>query len=276
MGRFEGRVVFVTGAARGQGRSHAVRFAEEGASVIAIDSCAPVETAAYVMPTRDDLDETAAMVEKAGGRALFSVVDVRDHDGVIAALDAGVAELGRLDVVAANAGICTLAPTWELTEQQWAETIDINLTGVWHTVKAAVPHLLQTGPGGSIVITSSIAGTKALPNAGHYAATKHGVVGLMRTLANELASRGIRVNTVNPTNVDTQMIQNERVYGLFAPSTADPTLENALPNMRGMNLLDVPWVEPIDVSNAVLWLASEEARYVTGAVLPVDAGMTAK
>ncbi|MEV0067499.1 mycofactocin-coupled SDR family oxidoreductase [Amycolatopsis sp. NPDC050768] len=275
-GRVAGKVAFITGAARGQGRAHAVRLAEEGADIIAIDACAAVETVdKYPPATEEDLAETTALVEKAGGQIVASKADVRDAKGLQAALDEGVERFGGLDIVVANASIATYGMSWELTEDMWQDMLDVNLTGVWHTAKAAVPHLMRRG-GGSMVFTSSIGGLKGIMQVGHYVAAKHGMVGLMRTMANELAGHRIRVNTVHPTNVDTHMIQNPGTWGMFAPDDPAPTREAAMPGFLSLNALQVPWVDPIDIANAVLFLSSDEARYVTGVALPVDAGATIK
>lgn len=271
-GRMEGKVAFVTGAARGQGRAHAVRLAQEGADVIAVDVCASLPSVStYPGATLEDLDATVAQVRGLGRRIVASVTDVRDGDGLAKALDAGVAELGGLDTVVANAGIASFGDSGAITDSMWQEMLDVNLTGVWHTARAAVPHLRRRG-GGSMVFTSSIGGLKGIMNVGHYVATKHGLVGLMRTMANELGPQRIRVNTVNPTNVDTHMIQNPGTYALFAPDDPDPTREKAMDGFRSLNAMPVPWVEVEDIANAVLFLASDEARYVTGVTLPVDAG----
>ncbi len=275
-GRVEGKVAFITGAARGQGRSHAVRLAQEGADIIAVDACTPISSVdKYPLATRADLDETVAQVEKLDRRIVASVADVRDATGLQAALDAGVSELGGLDIVVANAGIASYGLSTELTEEMWQQMLDVNLTGVWHTAKAAVPHLLTRG-GGSMVFTSSIGGLKGIQQVAHYVAAKHGIVGLMRTMANEFAAQGIRVNTVHPTNVDTHMIQNPGTWGMFAPGDPEPTQEKAMAGFTSLNAMPVPWVEPIDISNAVLFLASDEARYITGVALPVDAGASVK
>ncbi|MBL7498831.1 mycofactocin-coupled SDR family oxidoreductase [Frankia sp. CNm7] len=271
-GRVDGKVAFITGAARGQGRSHAVRLAEEGADIIAVDLCAEVETTDYAGATPDDLAETVAMVEKVGRRIVAAEADVRDTESLRAALDRGVAELGRLDIVVANAGILSNGPSHELTEQTWGEMIDINLSGVWRTCKVAIPHLVATGDGGSVILVSSVAGLRSYSGVSHYVSAKHGVVGLMKTLAQELAPHRVRVNTVNPTQVDTPMIQNESMYHLFCPDIPNPTREDFGKASSDTILLPIDWVESIDVSNAVLFLASEEARYITGVALPIDAG----
>ncbi len=277
MGRLDGKVAFITGAARGQGRSHALRLAQEGADIIAVDLVSQIDSVPYAMATPEDLAETVRQVEALDRRIVAREADVRDYDALKSAVDAGVAELGRIDIVSANAGIFSNAPADELTDAAWDDMIGVNLTGVWHTAKAAIPHLRAAG-GGSIIITSSTAGIKGFPNFVHYVAAKHGVVGIMRTLALELAPDMIRVNTVHPTSVDTDMIQNQTMYDLFAPDYAPGTATADVfrERMNGMNALPIPWVEPVDISNAVLWLASDESRYVTGVMLPVDAGSTQK
>jgi SDR family mycofactocin-dependent oxidoreductase len=274
-GRVEGKVAFVTGAGRGQGRSHAVRLAEEGADVIAVDLCAPVETVTYPMAGEEDLAETARLVEAQGRRAFTAVADVRDYDALAAGLARGIEQLGGLDVVVANAGIASYAPGHEITEGAWREMIDIDLEGVWHTIKAAVPTLLEQRSG-SIVICASAAGLIGSPGLVHYVAAKHGALGLMHGFANELGPERIRVNAVCPTQVDTPMIMHEEIFRMFRPDLDNPTREDIVEVSTNMNLLPVPWVEARDVSNAVLFLASEEARYVTGLALTVDAGISVK
>ena len=273
-GRVAGKVAFITGAARGQGRSHAIRLAGEGADIIAIDVCDDIPTVPYGGATDADLAETVKAVEALDRRIVAVRADVRDYAAVKAALDVGVAEFGRLDIVSANAGVYSHAAAVELTEEQWGTLVDINLTGVWRTCKAAIGHLVDGGRGGSIVLTSSGAGLKGFPNLAHYVSAKHGVVGLMRTLALELAPHSIRVNSLHPATVDTPMVQNDAMYRLFAPDALHPSREDFAAAAAPMNALPVPWIEPIDVSNALLFLASDEARYITGVALPVDAGMT--
>jgi (+)-trans-carveol dehydrogenase len=275
-GRVEGKVAFITGAARGQGRSHAIRLAQEGADIIAVDLCAQVESAPYPMSTPEDLAQTVKEVEALDRRIVATQADVRDYGALKAALDDGVAQLGRLDIVSANAGIASYGRADELPEQTWQDMIDTNLTGVWHTAKSAIGHLKAGGRGGSIILTSSTAGLKGMENLAHYVAAKHGVVGLMRTLALELAPDMIRVNSVHPTSVNTDMIQNDATYRLFAPDLANPTREQVGNRFLATNALPIQWVEPVDISNAVLWLASDESRYVTGVTLPVDAGSVTK
>lgn len=274
--RMAGKVAFITGAARGQGRAHAVRLAAEGADIIAVDSCTDVGSVSYPMATEADLAETAEQVAAQGRKAVTRRADVRDLDALQAAFDAGAAELGPVQAVVANAGIASFSSFRELTAEQWRDMIDINLTGVFHTAKVAVPSMVDAEAGGSMVFTSSTAGLKGIPNIAHYVAAKHGIVGLMRTLANELGPHGIRVNTVHPTNVDTDMIHNRAARQLFTPPELEPTLENSIPALQSLHVLQVPWAETSDVSNAVAFLLSDEARYITGATLPVDAGATAR
>ena len=278
MGKLEGKVAFITGAARGQGRSHAVRLAQEGADIIAVDLCAQMGSVGYPMATEEDLAETVRQVEALDRRIVASVADVRDSAALKGAVDDGVAQLGRLDIVLANAGIATFAPVEELTDDAWDEMIAVNLTGVFKTVRAAVPHIKAGGRGGAIVLTSSTAGIKGLANLAHYVAAKHGVVGLVKTMANEFAPDMIRVNSVHPTSVNTDMIHNEETYGLFRPDKhkSEVTREEAGESFKTMNALPIEWVEPVDISNAILFLVSDDARYVTGVQLPVDAGSVQK
>jgi SDR family mycofactocin-dependent oxidoreductase len=277
MNRVAGKVAFITGAARGQGRSHAVRLAEEGADIIAVDLCTDIPEVAYSMGTEEDLAETVALVEKLDRRIVSMKADVGDQAQVDKAVTAGLETFGKIDIVVANAGITGFGASWELSEEAWAQMLDVNLSGVWRTTKATIPHLIERGQGGSIILTSSVAGLVAYPNTGHYTASKHGVTGLMRTLAVELAPYRIRVNSVHPTTVNTPMVNNEATYELFTggTSTGEAAREPALAAMTAMNAFDVPWVEPIDVSNAVLYLASEEARYVSGTTHVIDTNSTA-
>ncbi|MCQ4150584.1 mycofactocin-coupled SDR family oxidoreductase [Rhodococcus qingshengii] len=272
-GRVEGKVAFITGVARGQGRSHAIRLAEEGADIIGVDLCAEVEGVPYAMATEDDLAETVEAVERLGRRIIATKVDVRDSAALSAAVSEAVAELGRLDIVSANAGISgPFHPADEMDAEAWQTMIDINLTGVFNTAKASIAHIKAGGRGGAITLTSSEAGLKAYGNAAHYVSAKHGVVGLMRTLALELAPFSIRVNSIHPTQVDTPMIMNDTTFALFCPGIDSPTREQFAPISQSLNALPVPWVDPVDISNALLFLSSDEARYITGVPLPVDAG----
>ncbi|RZS64659.1 SDR family mycofactocin-dependent oxidoreductase [Agromyces ramosus] len=269
-GQLEGKVAFITGAARGQGRSHAIRLAQEGADIIAVDLCAQIDTVAYPMATPDDLAETVRSVEELDRRIHAVEADVRDRDALQAAFDAGVAELGRVDIVLANAGIAPLS--MNPVPEEWQDVIDVNLTGVYHTVEVAKPSMIEGGRGGAIVLTSSTAGLAGIggstPGGLGYTAAKHGVVGLMRSYANQLAEHSIRVNTIHPTGVNTPMVVND-VMQEFLQS--DPQLGQAM-----ANALPVDMIEAVDLSNAILWLVSDAARYVTGVTLPVDAGFLNK
>jgi SDR family mycofactocin-dependent oxidoreductase len=265
-GRVQGKVAFVTGAGRGQGRSHAIRLAEEGADIIAVDVLTDYPTVSYAMSSEADLAETVRAVEALDRRIIAAKADVRDAGALKQVLDDGVAQLGRLDIVVANAGICTVQSWDEVTPEIWQDTLDTNLTGVWNTMVVAAPHLIA-GNGGSIICTSSTAGIKGLPFLAPYVAAKHGVVGIAKTMANELASHNIRVNTVHPTGVDTPM--GTGLGGLEALIGKDPNIGPIF-----MNTLPVETIQPRDISNAVLFLASDEARYVTGLELTVDAGNT--
>jgi (+)-trans-carveol dehydrogenase len=276
MGRVDGKVALVTGAARGQGRCHAVRLAEEGADIIAIDLCDQIGTVHYDMPTAEDLDETKAQIEAMGRRVIATAADVRDTAALRAAVDDGVAQLGRLDIIVANAGIFSFAPVLELSEEAWRDVIDVNLTGVWRTCVAAVPAMIAAGNGGSVILTSSVAGLTPFRNTAHYVTSKYGVVGLMKCLALELGEHGIRVNSVNPTTVATPMVLNEPTVKLFLPDSANPTTDEFAALMQESHVLPVPWVESEDVADAVLFLACDESRCMTGVALPIDAGLMIK
>lgn len=278
MGRLDGKVAFVTGAARGIGSSQAVRFAEEGADVILVDIARRIGNLPYDLASEDDLDATARQIRQLGRRVRTYTADVRDVEALRAAADGGVADLGRLDVVAASAGIISYGTAVELPEELWRQALDVNLTGVWNTVRATVPHLRTGGRGGSVVLTSSVAGLRAYPDHPHYVASKHGLMGLARALALELGPESIRVNVVNPGGVATEMIHNPQTFALFAPDVPEAERDETTlaPSFQEGNALPVPWVEPIDVANATLFLVSDEARYITGIALPVDAGALLK
>jgi (+)-trans-carveol dehydrogenase len=277
-GRVEGKVAFITGAARGQGRAHAVRLAQEGADIIAVDICKKIDTVDLIAAsTPEDLAETADLVKNLNRRIVTAEVDVRDYDALKAAVDSGVEQLGRLDIIVANAGIGNGGQTLDKTsERDWTAMIDINLSGVWKSVKAGVPHILEGGRGGSIILTSSVGGLKAYPHTGHYVAAKHGVVGLMRTFAVELGAQNIRVNSVHPTNVNTPLFMNEGTMKMFRPDLENPGPDDMKVVGEFMHTLPIGWVEPEDIANAVLFLASDEARYITGVTLPVDGGSCLK
>ncbi len=265
MGRLDGKVAFITGAARGQGRSHAMRLAGEGADVIISDICGPVGTSMIRPASPADLEQTVKDVEATGRRVVFEQVDVRDQAGLRALADRGASELGHIDVVVANAGILNWAKTHELTETQWQDVIDVNLTGVFNTVEATLPHLLKQGTGGSIIVTSSSAGLKGQPFTLSYTAAKHGVVGLVNALAIEYGEYGIRANSVHPCGVRTDMGDAPGLMELIneRAATIGPIFMNTLP---------VEFVEPEDISATVAYLASDDSKYVTGVQLKVDAG----
>lgn len=267
MGKLDGKVAFISGGARGQGRSHAVRLAQEGADIIAVDLCEQIATVPYPMATPEDLEQTVKQVEAEGRRIVARRADVRDPDTLREAFEEGVAELGGVDIVLANAGIGPASP--EPTDQDWHDVVAVNLTGVWNTGRIAIPSMIEAGRGGAIVLTSSTGGLIGVasnaPGMLGYTAAKHGVIGLMRSWANYLAPYNIRVNAVAPTGVRTPMTVNDHLAKLFErePGIAQG-MQNALP---------VDMVEAIDISNAVVWLVSDDARYVTGTTVPVDAGM---
>ncbi|MCW2718361.1 mycofactocin-coupled SDR family oxidoreductase [Pseudonocardia sp.] len=271
MGRMDGRVVFITGAARGQGRSHAVRLAEEGADIVGVDICGQIDAVPYAMGTREDLDETVSMVEKRDRRMLGIQADVRDRAALQAAFDAGVAEFGHIDTVLANAGVILTRKDEPDPQAAWDVGIAVMLTGVWNTIQVSYPHLVERGMGGAIVVTSSMAGLRALTDGGAgsdaYTAAKIAVTGLVRAYAQFLAPEEVRVNAVAPTGVATPMILDNP--GLFEVFESRPNLANAM-----QNALPALMVEPIDISEAVLYLVGDSGRYVTGVTLPVDAGMS--
>jgi (+)-trans-carveol dehydrogenase len=271
-GRFSGKVVAITGAARGQGRSHALRFAEEGADVIAIDICEDIADVAYPMATKDDLDETVEAARAHGTRVLPYVADVRDSGAIRAALDEAANALGGVDVVCVNAGVAPpFLPVSDITDALWNEVIGVNLTGAFNTARAAVPHLRARG-GGSIIFTASVAGVQGMANLGAYVASKHGVIGLMKTMAIELGPENIRVNAVLPTSVATPMLLNQATYDLMRPDLEAPQLADVVDVLQTIQVLPIPYVECSDVTNAVMFLASDAARSVTGVALPVDGG----
>lgn len=270
MGKLDGKVAFITGAARGQGRSHAVRLAAEGAAIIAIDICQQIDSVLYPMATPEDLAQTVRQVEAAGGRIVARQADVRDEAGLRAAFEAGAAELGPVDIVIANAGVAPMSR--QEKPSIWQDVIDTNLTGVMHTVEVAIPSMIKRGAGGSIVLIGSTAGLTGISGSTRgglaYVASKHGVVGLMRSYANNLARHSIRVNSVHPAGVNTPMVVNDLMREFLSQeSEHGRSLTNALP---------VALMEPEDISNAVLWLVCDDARYVTGVALPADAGFTNK
>jgi SDR family mycofactocin-dependent oxidoreductase len=265
MARLDGKVAFITGAARGQGRAHAIRLAQEGADVIISDACAPVGSNMIRPATSEDLAQTVKEVEATGRRVVWDEVDVRDLAGLKALADRGAQELGHIDVVVANAGILTWAKSHELSEDEWQDVIDVNLTGVFKTVQATLPHMLEQGTGGSIVVTSSAAGLKGQPFTLSYTSAKHGLVGLVNALAIEYGDFGIRANSVHPGGVNTPMGEAHGLMELITEraATVGPVFMNTLPVM---------FSEPEDISDAVAFLASDESKYITGLQMKVDAG----
>lgn len=271
-----GRVALITGAARGQGRSHAIRLAELGADVVLVDVCANLVTIPYGQPGPADLTETMNLVEATGRSAVAVIADVRDGDAMAGAVDTALDRFGRIDIVCANAGVIQLKPATDITASDWADVIGINLTGAWNTISPAIAPMIEHGNGGSIIITSSAAGVKGPPNMAHYAASKSGLIGLMRSLAAELGQHRIRVNCIAPTTVDTEMVHWPDAYRFFRPDLDSPGRDDVVDAFTSLNILPVPWIEAADVSHAVAWLASDDSRYVTGIVLPVDAGTLIK
>jgi SDR family mycofactocin-dependent oxidoreductase len=268
MGLLDGKVGFVTGAGHGQGRAHAIRMAEEGADVILCDICAPIPQVENPMASVEELEETARLVEKAGRRAVHGIADVRDLAAVQAVVGQGIEEFGSVDAVSANAGIWHPRSFVDIEQDEYDAIMDTNVRGVWNTCKAVVPSMIASGNGGAIVITSSAAGLRGQAPWAHYVASKHAVVGLMRSLANELAKYSIRLNTVHPTGVETFMGQQ--------PSVAVVAASDPLFGMSAANMLPIKVLQPEDISNAVVWLLSDQAKWITGVTLPVDAGNTNK
>jgi len=271
--RFQDRTVFVTGAAHGMGRSHALAFAREGAQLVICDACRQYETIPYLLAMPDELASLASEIEALGRPVIAEQVDVTNLSAMQALAERARTELGPIDIVVANAGVYSFVPSWELTEEQWDETVNVCLKGVWITCKVCIPHMLDKRSG-KIVCISSTAGQKGMANLAHYVAAKHGVLGLVKTLAIELAQYDINVNAICPTSVDTAMCNNQALYDIFADGPGpNATHEYMLQLMNQLNLFpDRNLLSPEAISNVVLWLASEEARHMTGCALPVDAG----
>ncbi len=271
----DGRVAFVTGAARGQGRAHAVRLATEGADIIAIDSCKPIsDTVTYPMPTRDDLADTVRMVEAAGRKVLAREVDIRDLAAQQQIVADAVEQFGRLDILVANAGVLSWGRLFEMSEDQWDTVIEVNLSGTWRTVRATAPAMIEAGNGGSIIIVSSSAGLKATPGNGHYSASKHGLVAITNALALELGEFGIRVNSIHPYSIDTPMVEREAMMAIFAKypgylhSFAPMPLRPVSPGKKG-----IPgFMRPEEVSDVVAWLAGDGSATISGSQIAVDRG----
>lgn len=276
-GPLDGRVAFVTGAARGQGRAHAVRLAAEGADIVAIDVCKPVsDTVTYPMPTADDLVETARQVEATGRKVIAREVDIRDLAAQQLVVADAVAQFGRLDIVVANAGILSWGRIWEMSEEAWDTVIDVNLNGTWRTIKAVLPAMIEAGNGGSIIIVSSSAGLKATPGNAHYAASKHGLVALTNALALEAGEFGIRVNSIHPYSIQTPMIEPEAMAEIFtkypsflhsfAPMPLKPVARDGKPGLQ-------EFMAPEEVANVVAWLADDASMTISGSQIAVDRGV---
>jgi SDR family mycofactocin-dependent oxidoreductase len=270
-GRLAGKTALITGVARGQGRSHALALAREGADIFGVDMCAPVQSVAYALSTTDDLAETARLVAHTGRRIETYIGDVRSSADMRAATEQAASTFGKIDIVVANAGIWTPGSVWEMDDQTWQDMIDINLTGVFNTVRFAIPQMIER-KSGSLVLISSTCGVKALGWMPHYNAAKHGVMGLTRSLALDLGPYLVRANAILPSTVNTPMIMNEPSYKIYRPDLENPTREEAMSGFYAHNAMPVPYVEPEDVSEAVLFLASDASRYITGIGLPVDLG----
>ncbi|HEY1968125.1 MAG TPA: mycofactocin-coupled SDR family oxidoreductase [Pseudonocardia sp.] len=275
MGDLAGKVAFISGVARGQGRAHALRLAADGARIIGFDICADIETVPFPLGGVDQLAETERLVRAAGGEIVATVADVREAGQVEAALAAGLDRFGRVDIVVANAGIAhPLVPSWEISDQAFRDVVEVNLVGVWRTAKVAVPTMIEAGRGGSIVMTGSGASVKGIPNLGGYVAAKHGLLGLVRTMGRELGQYQIRVNAVLPGNTMTPMFDNEAMRRLYLPDVVEPTQEQFVARASRTSPMGVPYVQPDDISEAVAWLASDATRFVTGSAISVDAGST--
>lgn len=274
MGRFEGKTVFITGGARGQGRSHALAFAKEGADIVVTDIAKQVETVPYGLSSEADLAETVSQVEALDQRCLSFVADARDSSATDAAVAGAIAEFGKIDILLANHGLLSLSPVSDMSDEVWDDVITTDLTGVFKSVRAVLPHMIEQ-KSGRIIATASMAGRVGLPTVAHYCAAKWGVIGFIKSVAREIAADGITANCVCPTNLDSDMIHNPAFYALFAPGVENPTREDVAPGFASLNAIPIPWIEAQDISNAMLFLASPEARYITGEALHVAAGWNA-
>ena len=274
-GQFAGRVAVVTGGARGQGRSHAVELARQGADIALVDRCADLPTVTYPLATPGDLAETVRLVEAEGARCVSGVADVRDLDAVIAFVDRVVGELGSVDILVANAGVSTMRSIFDLDAEGWSETLDTNLTGVFNALRAAAPHMRRQG-WGRMVTVSSMMGRSSNPLISAYCASKWGVIGLTKSVAQEMAHCGVTVNAVAPGNISTDMIHNDTLYRLMRPDLEHPTAEDVAPVMTTLHLQPVPWLEAEEITAAVVFLCSEGARHITGSVIDIDAGASAR
>jgi SDR family mycofactocin-dependent oxidoreductase len=274
MGKLDGKVALITGGARGQGRSHAVTLAREGADIVVCDVARQVDTVPYPMGTSEQLQETVRLVEDLDRRCVAVQADVRDAGQMQGVVERTLAEFGQLDILLANAGIFSFGTIADMSDQLWDDMLDTNLKGVFHSLRAVLPHMIERRYG-RIVATSSMAGRAGFPNIGHYVASKWGVIGLVKSLAMEVGQYGITVNAVCPTVVNTDMVRNEAAYRLFLPDASNPTDEQVMEAFGGLNIMPIPWVEVQDISNAILFLVSDDARYITGNAMPVAAGENA-
>jgi SDR family mycofactocin-dependent oxidoreductase len=274
MGKLDGRVAFITGGARGQGRSHAVTFAEEGADIVVCDIADDIATVPYPMARPVDLDQTVKLIEERGRRCIAIQADVRDSAQINSAVARAIDEFGKIDILLANAGICGFGKFWEISDDMWDDMIATDLTGVFKTMRAVVPHMIKRRSG-RIIATSSMGGRMGNANLAHYVAAKWGVIGLVKTLAVEVAKDGITVNAVCPSAVDTDMVHNDALYGLFCPDLKNPTRADVEPRYAAMNQIPVAWLDPAEISRAMVFLASDDARYITGSTVDVDCGATA-
>jgi SDR family mycofactocin-dependent oxidoreductase len=272
---FAGRVVVITGGARGQGRSHALEFARLGADIAICDLAHDLASVGYPLGTRDDLAETASLVEAEGRRCLSTVADVRSLEAMLSFVDEAAGTLGSVDILVANAGVSSLGSICAMSASEWSETIDTNLTGVFNAMRAAAPHMRRQR-WGRIVAISSMMGRSSNPGIPAYVASKWGVIGLCKSVAFELAAFGVTVNAVAPGNVSTPMIHNDTLYGLMRPDLEHPTREDVAPGMTELHVQPVPWLEPEEITAAVVFLASESARHISGSVIDVDAGASAR
>lgn len=274
MGKLDGKVALITGGARGQGRSHAVTFAREGANIVICDLVSQIETVPYPMSHPDDMDETVKLVEEHDKRCVAIQADVRDTDQMAGVVERALSEFGQIDILIANAGIVAPVPFADISDQAWSDMLETDLTGVFKSIRAVVPHMVERRSG-RIIATSSMVGKTGVPGLAHYVAAKWGVIGLVKSAALEFGQYGITVNAVCPTNVDTPMIQNPAMYALFAPDIAHPSRDDVVPGFTSLNALPIPWVQAQDISEGMLYLAAESGRYVTGETLTIAAGWNA-
>lgn len=274
MGKLDGKVALITGGARGQGRSHALTFAREGASIVVCDIAEQIETVPFSMADQAQLDQTVRMVEELDQRCIGIKADVRDTDQMNGVVDAAIGEFGQIDILIANAGIVAPLDFVDISDEAWDDMVGTDLTGVFKSIRAVAPHMIAQGSG-RIIATSSMVGRTGVPRLAHYVAAKWGVIGLVKSAALEFGPHNITVNAVCPTNVDTDMIQNPAMYSLFAPDIDNPTRDDVIPGFSSLNALPIPWVEAQDISNGMLYLASDDGRYVTGETLTIAAGWNA-